>query len=361
MINHIVDVHAKPGRAADFCRAIQDNLSIWRAQPGFVDEIVLLEPGTDHVVAQSFWSTLEDADRFNRDVFPQISAIVKDFMAAPPQTVTYLVAVSTNRNIVPDGTVVKTITQRSRPNNPQSESLALQAMKLPPAVVVASLELLLQLSRGAQNMYDATIDETLGRNDRLGQTQAATPTYTPAQSEVDMVRETLNGLIAFVAPGPDPYSVAQGESTSEPGGCDAGILDALIRTINASQPTEPQGPAPVSVVVDTLNEIAHKINPSAQGPFESAFACLSVAEKAAVFEAIESNPQARPLAAVLPATAFLIYSEAAVFDPVSRTIRSRPLGWDLSNYEGVANGRAEFKGYYQNRRSVQTDPAITGR
>lgn len=40
-------------------------------------------------------------------------------------------------------------------------------------------------------------------------------------AEPDLVRETLNGLIAFFVPGPDPYSHAQGVSTEEPGGMDA--------------------------------------------------------------------------------------------------------------------------------------------
>ena len=58
------------------------------------------------------------------------------------------------------------------------------------------------------------------------------------------------------------------------------------------------------------------------------------------------RPELRPaLAGVLPQfVAFLVYSEAGVFDPVTRTLTGTPLGWKLSNYEGVADGRDEFKG-----------------
>ena len=77
-----------------------------------------------------------------------------------------------------------------------------------------------------------------------------------------------------------------------------------------------------------------------------------------VFELLEGGviPELQPFAAlagVLPQfVAFLVYSEAGVFDPNTRRLTGPPLGWDLSNYEGVADGRDEFKGYYQDRRKV---------
>src|SRR5919204_3213071 len=40
----------------------------------------------------------------------------------------------------------------------------------------------------------------------------------------DVVTDTFSGLVAFVVPGSDPYSVAQGASTSEPGGIAAGTV-----------------------------------------------------------------------------------------------------------------------------------------
>src|SRR5262245_51978282 len=51
----------------------------------------------------------------------------------------------------------------------------------------------------------------------------------------DVVSETFNGLVAFVVPGPDAYSVVQGESTTEPGGIDAGATPALIAGLNFAQ------------------------------------------------------------------------------------------------------------------------------
>ncbi len=62
----------------------------------------------------------------------------------------------------------------------------------------------------------------------------------------------------------------------------------------------------------------------------------------------------KPLAGVLPAfVAFFCYSEAAVFDPVTRSLTGHPIAWDISSYQGVSDGRNEFVGYFENRRDVR--------
>jgi hypothetical protein len=75
-----------------------------------------------------------------------------------------------------------------------------------------------------------------------------------------------------------------------------------------------------------------------------------------VFAAMESGavgPELIPLAGVLPVfVSFTVYSEAGVFDPASSNVSGRPVGWIISDYEGIADGRDEFQGYYQNRRKV---------
>ena len=166
------------------------------------------------------------------------------------------------------------------------------------------------------------------------------------------MHETFNGLLAFVVPGSDRYSEHQGESTAEPGGVDAGITDVLIASVDQAAPFRPTN---FSVeVTGILNYFAQAVNSSASGPFSAPFANLSFPEKVEVFRRLEGADLAlRPLAGALPQfVAFLVYSEAGVFDPDTRTLTARPLGWELSNYEGVADGRDEFKGYYQDRRKV---------
>src|SRR5262249_32325025 len=169
-------------------------------------------------------------------------------------------------------------------------------------------------------------------------------------AEADLLRDTMNGFVAFVVPGPDEYSMAQGVSTSEPGGLDAHATDFLIGALNLSAPFVPSFAAQVAGI---LNDIAGQVNPGASGQFPSAFARLSFAEKATVLSVMEGLEPLKPLAGVLPAlVAFITYSEAGVFDPVARTVTGEPIGWSLSRYEGVADGRNDFRGYFRYRRQA---------
>ena len=164
----------------------------------------------------------------------------------------------------------------------------------------------------------------------------------------DLTSDTLNGLAVFFVPGPDSYSLHQGESTPEPGGVETGAGEGLVQALNFANPFLP---TLADVVAALLNATASAVNPGAGGPFQSAFANLQFADKGRVFAALEGNPQSAPLAGVLPLiVGFLAYTETAVFDPVTRTIVERPIGWDLSDYAGVADGRDDFKGYFHDRR-----------
>jgi hypothetical protein len=167
----------------------------------------------------------------------------------------------------------------------------------------------------------------------------------------DLIHDTFNALLAFVVPGSDEYSIAQGMSTAEPGGVDAGAIDVLLATLDETTPFVPQFSM---IVAGVFNGLAQVINPSAAGPFPSPFARLSFAEKAAVFQIMDATDSLKALAGILPAfVAFFCYSEAGSFDPATRSLTGPPLGWRLSSYRGVADGRAEFLGYFRNRREVR--------
>jgi hypothetical protein len=171
------------------------------------------------------------------------------------------------------------------------------------------------------------------------------------QPETDVVRDTLNAFVAFVVPGPDEYSVAQGVATPEPGGLAAHATDFLVGALNLSAPYQPDFAALVAAI---LNDIARQVNPSASGAFPSIFACLSFTEKAAVLSVMEGRAPLKPLAGVLPAVvAFITYSEGAAFDPVTRTVVAQPIGWQIARYDGVADGRGDFRGYFRHRRRAE--------
>jgi hypothetical protein len=164
----------------------------------------------------------------------------------------------------------------------------------------------------------------------------------------NVVRETMNALVAFIVPGRDAYSRLQGTKSKTPGGIEAGTTSVLIRTLDRFLP----GPLPLSATAATiLNEVAATVDPaSRRGKFASPFANLSVAKKARVFETVEglqteSSGSIRFLVGNLPdLVAFLAYSE----------LRVRPVGWRLTHYTGVADGRKEFKGYWQGRKAAES-------
>jgi hypothetical protein len=182
--------------------------------------------------------------------------------------------------------------------------------------------------------------------------RAATPlllahggwTRAAEAASADVLRDTYNALLAFVVPGRDDYSLHQGVATAEPGGVESGAVDALIATIDESTP---YFPGFSTVIAGILNDIALAISGTASGPFVSPFARLKMADKATVFQVMDADPSLKLIAGVLPAfVAFFAYSEAGVFDASTRELTAEPLGWTLSNYQGVADGRNEFLGYF---------------
>ena len=175
----------------------------------------------------------------------------------------------------------------------------------------------------------------------------------------NVVQQTMNGLVAFVVPGRDRYSRAQGTKSKTPGGIEAGTTPVLIRTLDRFLP----GPLPLSATAATiLNGYAAQVDAtSRQGTFGSLFANLSFAEKARVFQTVEglqveNAGSIRFLVGNLPdLVAFLAYSEAGVYDAQRRRVRRRPVGWRLTRYAGVADGRKELKGYWRGRKAA--DPS----
>ena len=171
-----------------------------------------------------------------------------------------------------------------------------------------------------------------------------------AVAPTDVLHETFNALLAFILPGSDAYSVAQGVSTADQGGVDTGVIEVFIATLDDTTPFVPDFSDQVAAI---LNGLAQAVDATPGGPFVSPFANLTFAEKAVVFQAMDANPQFAPLAGVLPPfVAFLCYSESGTFDPATRTLTGQPLGWQLCQYQGVSDGRAEFRGYFQNRRQA---------
>jgi hypothetical protein len=165
-----------------------------------------------------------------------------------------------------------------------------------------------------------------------------------------VVRDALGGLVAYVVPGNDRYSRAQGVSTRRPGGVAAGAVDTLRSTLDIEGPGLAEAAA--AILGASAREVASSVG---MRGFASPFAALSYSRKDQVVRtlALSHDATLRVLGATVPALAvFLSYSEAGVLDPRTGRLRGVPVGWRLTGYSGVADIRDDFRGYYGGHRSA---------
>jgi hypothetical protein len=161
-------------------------------------------------------------------------------------------------------------------------------------------------------------------------------------------------------------------------------MDDALRSLTTSDTT-----IPLSLLIALmLNFLATQVKPSSvAGPIPtSPFANLSFDDKAKAFEALEAadsnllatldsnapEPLKDSLSGLLKFVGgalqefgtYLSYGEWGVFDPKTKTVSKRPVGWDLSNYmpgrTTPADGWNEFLGYFEGRQSTSTDPSVGG-
>jgi hypothetical protein len=153
-----------------------------------------------------------------------------------------------------------------------------------------------------------------------------------------------------------------------------GLVDAAVRFI-----LENDTDAPLSLPVALLlNYVATVVRPaSLHGAFVSPFARLSAADKArtmAQLETSQSNLVAlidaqvpEPLkdsvsgllkflgGALHEFAAFGVFGESPRFDPRTRSLTGRPVGWQLTGFlpdNQTGDGWDDFIGYYQDRQEV---------
>ena len=169
----------------------------------------------------------------------------------------------------------------------------------------------------------------------------------------DLVHDTFNGLLAFVVPGSDTYSKHQGVSTAEPGGVDAGITDVLIASMDQAVPFRPNFSVQLAGI---LNGVARRSTLGKRDVLRS-IRQIVVPEKGEGLRVSRRrrlrNCALRPLAGVLPQfVAFLVYSEAGVFDPVTAHADRHPARLDALELRGGRGRPRRVQGYYQDRRKV---------
>ena len=79
MFTRVVEMTSKPGKSRELSNTINEKvMPILQKQGGFVDEMLLVsnvEP--DRVLALSFWKTKEDAERYHRDQYKNVTETVR--------------------------------------------------------------------------------------------------------------------------------------------------------------------------------------------------------------------------------------------------------------------------------------------
>ena len=101
MFTRFVEVTAKSGKAKELTTIINDKvLPILKKQTGFVDEnLFVSDTEPNRVVAQSFWNSKEDAERYNREQYPAVHEMIQHLLETEPAVRTFNVDSSTVHKI----------------------------------------------------------------------------------------------------------------------------------------------------------------------------------------------------------------------------------------------------------------------
>ncbi len=101
MFTRVVALKAKQGKTRELSSAASEKvLPILRKQQGFQDEIVLVSNSDpNQLLALSFWNSREDAERYHREQFSQVTEMIRNFCDGDPHVSTYDVNTSTVHHI----------------------------------------------------------------------------------------------------------------------------------------------------------------------------------------------------------------------------------------------------------------------
>ena len=99
MFVRVVEVKTKPGKAREVCSTLHEKvLSTLKAQTGFIDEIVLVSDA-EGILAQSFWNTKEDAERYSHEDYAKVSELIQHLVHHKPKVHAFDVETSTCHKI----------------------------------------------------------------------------------------------------------------------------------------------------------------------------------------------------------------------------------------------------------------------
>jgi heme-degrading monooxygenase HmoA len=97
MYTRVVEVTVKSGKGPEIAQNFNDKiLPVLKSQPGFVDALVLRsDVDPNRVVAISIWQKKEDADRYGREQYENVSKAMEHLSEGKPAVRTFNVEAST--------------------------------------------------------------------------------------------------------------------------------------------------------------------------------------------------------------------------------------------------------------------------
>src|SRR6266581_5648946 len=100
MFARTVTVNLKANSAAEFTRTLENQIiPLLRKQKGFQDEITLLGQQGNEAVAISFWNQTQDADAYEREVYPEVLKALAKIVDGTPRVGSHEVSNSTVHKI----------------------------------------------------------------------------------------------------------------------------------------------------------------------------------------------------------------------------------------------------------------------
>lgn len=95
-----VSVRLKVDAAGQFIQKMEDEIiPLLRKQKGFLDELTLISQSGKEIYAYSFWETSEDAERYDRTAFREVTDLLTGLIDGALRIHTYMVANSTFHKI----------------------------------------------------------------------------------------------------------------------------------------------------------------------------------------------------------------------------------------------------------------------
>jgi heme-degrading monooxygenase HmoA len=95
-----VTLRLKADAAGTFLQKMEEEIiPLLRKQQGFLDELTLLSHGGKEIYAYSFWESSEDAERYERSAFQEVTGLLNGLVEGPVRVHSYMVANSTFHKI----------------------------------------------------------------------------------------------------------------------------------------------------------------------------------------------------------------------------------------------------------------------